>query len=573
MRLRYKGPVTPFSPTNKAMKQRFGRAFRQSGAPLAFAVFIIACFCSLYLAAPAHAGDPPSPPEQEPGTKGDRSDDAQNEEGTSGKGEGAAEDSKEAPKGSEPTPSARKLLEEAGSIADTVSRIRGLAPTDGIEKGVKTREELRKILVEKLAEEQSQKEMRQEAAVYRRLGLIPKALDYRKMILDVLTEQIAGFYDQKTGSLNIMVGIPLDLQRPAMAHEIFHAIQDQQFDLTEMLEPFSARENGDFQLARSALIEGDATVLMIDFSLYEAGTLPKKDVRSIVDIPMMANMLKKLDYEQLGALEKLNKDSDAPQGDQINTPTELFDSALSKAPTIVRRVLIFPYLAGMRFVIALRSGRSWEEFDEVYERPPVSTEQILHPQKYADRDEPVILSYEPAPVLDGYAPIYDTVLGEFQMRLFLEHHLSKEPEADGARSVDVKAAAGGWDGDRLLAYENDDGDVLTSHVSVWDTSRDAIEYYKGLEEVTGRRYPEARTHVASGKHGSSVCFHVEADGNGERVYLERWGDAVVHIEGSPSALDKEGHETNPTTYMLREQIWETLERRPFREVYEERLAE
>ena len=480
-------------------------------------------------------------------------------------------------KSGKPAPSARKLLEEAGAIADRVAQIRGLSKNHPIDKGVKTREQLRDILVEKLAEEQSEEEMRQEAAVFKRLGLIPPDLDYRKMILDVLTEQIAGFYDQKNGSLNIMQGIPLDLQRPAMAHEIFHAIQDQHFDLTQMLEPFSSRENGDFQLARSALVEGDATVLMIDFSLYERGTLPRDQIRSIVDIPMMANMLKQLDFDQLGALEKLSgqKESEEkePTPESADTPTELFDSALSKAPTIVRRVLIFPYLAGMRFVIALRSGRTWNEFDEIYEKPPVSTEQILHPERYAKNDEPVMLFFDPSSVLEDYDKIYETVLGEFQMKLFLEHHLKSDAGSDRKRSIDVEQAATGWDGDRLMAFRQGDRSPLLIHLSVWDSQRDATEYYNALVEASQRRFPEASTRTASGKHGASNCLRAKSGDGAERIYVERWGDAVLHIEGAPSKLNAEGNETNPTTYMVRERTWKTLDRRAFREVYRERMAE
>jgi len=494
----------------------------------------------------------------------------------------------EPPDGSEASPSAETLLEEASEIVAKVARVRGLDPTARIEKGVKTREELRDILVEKLAEEQSKQEMRQEAAVFRKLGLIPEDFAYREVILDVLTEQIAGFYDQQSGALNIMVGIPLDLQRPAMAHEIFHAIQDQHFNLTRMLEPFSSREHGDFQLARSALVEGDATVLMIDFSLYENDTLPRDDIRSIVDIPMMADMLERLDYDQLGALESLdgqgqNQKKDKPSPDRseqspdgpqtsVNSATDLFDSALSDAPAIIRRTLIFPYLAGMRFVIALRSGRTWKEFNEVYDRPPVSTEQILHPQRYADRDEPVVLSY----AVDGAVPngetIYDTVLGEFQMRLFLEHHLEGNQETGS--EIDVPDAARGWDGDRLLALrQNDDQPPLLAHVSVWDSRRDAREYFEALTAVAERRFPDASTRTASGKYGESVCYRSAGEDRPERIYVEQWGDAVLHLEGAPTSLDTDGAETDLTTYQLREQIWESLDRTPFRDVYRRRMQE
>lgn len=476
-----------------------------------------------------------------------------------------------------PNPSANRLLEEADAIAEQVARIRGLPTLETIDKGVRDRNELRDLLVEQLEEEQSRRAMEREAAVLKKLGLVPRDLDYRSTLLDVLTEQIAGFYDQERDQLNIVVGVPLDLQRPAMAHEIFHAIQDQHFDLTRMMEPFSIREHGDFHLARSALVEGDATVLMIDYTLYRRGTLPRSEVRSIVDIPMMAKMLEQLEYGELGALEKLEGESPADPPDpseaaESTNPPGMSGSALEEAPAIIRRGLIFPYLAGMQFVIGLRAGRTWEEFNQVYDRPPVSTEQILHPERYAERDEPVILAYEPGEALESFDEIYDTVLGEFQMRLFLEEHAGETSESGGDRAIDVVEAAKGWDGDRLYGFRDDDGRVVVTHLSVWDSTRDAVEYYNALVEVNQRRFSDAAVRTSSGEHGSSTCLHADHDRGTERIYMERWGDAVLHIEGAPTELE-EGNERDPTTYMLREQVWKSLQRTPFREVYRKRMAE
>jgi hypothetical protein len=476
--------------------------------------------------------------------------------------------------------SARKLLEGADAITDRVGDIRGLETLSSLDKGIKNRKELRKILIEKLAEDQSETEMRHEASVFKKLGLLPRNLDYRETLLDVLTEQIAGFYDQKTEQLNIMVGMSLSLQRPAMAHEIFHAIQDQHFDLQSLFEPFGSQENGDFYLARSALVEGDATVLMIDFSLYEQNTLPQGQARSIVDIPPMANLLEQLKFDDLGALEKLASQTGADVGGEEGPdPSRVLDSALAQAPSIIQRVLVFPYFAGMRFVIAMRKGRSWEAFNEIYRHPPVSTEQILHPERYARGDEPVHLDYRPAPVLgDEYDEIYETVLGEFQMRLFLEQHLRTSDETEDSSAVDVQEAAKGWDGDRLFAYDpaDDRTPLLLTHLSAWDSTRDAIEYYNALVEVMKRRFPDARIRTSDGEHGASTCLHVsrsEGDSlESERIYLERWGDSVLHVEGAPTELDSEGRETDATTYRLRDYIWETLERTPFREVLERKRA-
>ncbi len=441
----------------------------------------------------------------------------------------------------------QELLDTAVEIAEQVAEIRGLELKAPIKKGIKRRDELRDVLITKLAEEVSDDQIAAEGEVFARLGLIPEDLDYKKMLLDVLTEQIAGFYDQKTKELYVMQGIPLVLQRPAMAHELFHGIQDQHFDILSLQAPFSSTENGDFALARSALIEGDATVVMFDFSLYESGTLPQPGKTSVVDIPLVAGMLKRLNFDDLTAIESMMGGAPGMGSESVA------ESALGKAPAIFRELLMFPYFAGMRFIVMMRIQKSWDAIDAIYDNPPVSTEQILHPERYVAGDSPVFLRYAPQKdvLSDQWKSIYDTVMGEFQVHLYLKKHLA---EVEGA---DPSSASMGWDGDRLLAWERNDR-VLLSHLSVWDSEEEASEYYDAVVQTFGVRFPTASVENAEGKYGESTCLLREKAN--ERVYVERWGDLVLVIEGAPSRLDEQGRETDPTLFMMRDQAFSTLER-------------
>jgi hypothetical protein len=465
--------------------------------------------------------------------------------------------------------SGRKLLEEASAISRQVSEIRGLSLEKEITKGLRNRDQLRQILIERLAEEVSEEEVENEGKVYKKLGLMPADLDYRQTLLDVLTEQIAGFYDQRAKELYIMEGIPLELQRPAMAHEIFHAIQDQHFDINRMVEPISNLVNGDFALARSALIEGDASMVMIDFSLYEKGVLPRGDVRSVIDIPMMANVLEQLTRQDVGALQKLLPDAAASGAAPVD-PSELADSALANAPQMIRKLLVFPYFGGMRFVINARAGHDWQRVNAIYENAPVSTEQILHPDRYFAGDQPVLLDFRTAPVLDADQLIYDSVLGEYQMRLILEEHLLN-PEAGSTNIALVDRAMLGWDGDRIRAYEFKDGGVLISHLSVWDTLADAAQYFEAQVQMMKARYPKATISRSEGQYGQSICMVAGRGDQRERIYVEQWGDLILHLEGLPTDLDDQAGETDPTAYMLRDLIMHTVERTPFEQVYRSKL--
>lgn len=464
----------------------------------------------------------------------------------------------EAPKKQPAPQSEEDLLNAADRIAGQVAEIRGLAVKKQVDKGIKRRDELRAVLVEKLAEEVTDADIEAEAKVYKRLGVIPADLDYKKVLLDVLTEQIAGFYDQKTKELYIMEGMPMQMLRPAMAHELFHAIQDQHFDILRLQRPYSTVENSDFALARSALIEGDATVLMFDFSLYESGSLPQPGRTSLVDIPFAANLLRNLQFNDLAELEQM-------AGAFGGAGFDIGESALAKAPRIFREMLVFPYFAGMRFIVAARAGRTWAEVNEIYDDPPVSTEQILHPERYFDRDDPEYVTFDADAALPGWTRIYDSVLGEFQFLQYLNTHASQS-------GVDAAAAAAGWDGDRVHAWEDPkSGRVALALVSTWDSETEADEFYTAAVATTATRYPDAEQTRASGEHGRSTCLVVGPADRRERVYIERWGDVVLYLEGTPSVPGEDGEETNPATHRLREQIWKSLDRAPFSEAMEKAL--
>ena len=476
-------------------------------------------------------------------------------------------------------PNPETLLEEADRIADEIETFRGLGPLRPIDKDIKDREQLRQSLTEHFSDDRSARAMAREAKVFQKLGLLPADLDYRQLILDLYTEQIAGFYDERAGQLNIMEGLPLALQRPTMAHELFHAIQDQRFGLTELIHPLNDDTSAaDLVAARMALVEGDAMAVMLDFSLYREGTLPKDDVRSFVDSPMMRTAFSHLDFDELGAVESMEETSPSTPFPSEESATSsghtagLSGTVLADAPFVIQRSLTFPYLHGLRFVIALRRGRSWDAFNAVYRYPPVSTEQILHPERYASGDEPVVLDYRARPVLRDWTRIYDTVMGEFQMRLFLKKHLVRD--LDG--SVDkkkiarrrVEEATTGWDGDRLRAFESEDGRVAITHLSAWDSTDDAWEYVEALLDSFRQRFEGVSIHRTTGPHGESHCMRLPARGDtaAQRACVQRWNDLVLHVEGLPTRLGPEGRELDPTTHMLTRQIWDTVARKPLREL-------
>ncbi len=409
---------------------------------------------------------------------------------------------------------AEDILDEANTIAERVGQIRGLPPKGMITNGFKSREELRAVVETKLAEEYSAERIANDGDMLVRLGMLAPGTDYGKLIVELLTEQIAGFYDHETDELYLIQGADPATQRITIAHEIFHGIQDQHFDLATVIPPrtgpFGRERNDDFSLATSALVEGDATILMFDFTYQENGLLPANT--SLIDSPLFDSFITPM-------LENMDP------GAMGQSPT------LASAPPWLGQLLVFPYLRGMGFVAALRRGTGdWDKVNAAYADPPRSTEHILHPDKYLAGEAPIGVVLDAnalaqAAAIGGFgpwAPIYDNVMGELQLGLWLvELGLDKDSAA---------RAAAGWGGDRILGFRHADGRVLGVLASVWDSEADAIEFAGALERATAAHRPSFDATVRRGAHGQFVCG---TDGE-ERLTIERWGSWVVWTAGLPA---------------------------------------
>ena len=447
-------------------------------------------------------------------------------------------------------PPTSDLLAQASAIEGKVAQLRGLPLRAPLKKGVRDRDQLRATLLQKIAEEYSDEQLADEGKVYKQLDLLDEKDDYKAIIVDLLTDQIAGFYDQDIDTLFIMQGLPAAMQRPTMAHEIFHGIQDQHFDLNSLIDPLRSTEHGDFALARSALIEGDATVLMMDFLLHEEGDLPSGTITSVAQM-FTPSSLGALNLERLMGLQ-------------------LGEAAQSPIPPFLQESLVFPYTAGLAFIIsAYHQGRSWETINALYdvERAPVSTEQIMHPERYFAGDEPVWIEFEGVEraLGTGWRTMYKNVAGEFQIRLYLRQHLSRPKRGAPLIDVDVDRAAEGWDGDRVIALEHVDGRRVLVQLSVWDSTPDALEYYDALRaSITRRHHDHALRELTSeGKHGRAVCAALTDERGAGSVYIEQWGDTVLHVEGDFGPAPEDG--SNPAR-ALRAPVYESLTRTPLSQI-------
>ena len=301
----------------------------------------------------------------------------------------------------------------------------------------RSREQVRDYVIHKFDQDLPASEIAGLQVALRLFGLVPETLDLRTTMIDLLTEQIAGYYDPDSNALYIPADIEPFQMRIVVSHELVHALQDQYVRLDSIM--LQQRRN-DRRTAAQAVLEGQATVSQIPVLMPEQKpeTLP-------------AGWF----WRQRAVM--------ARQQDQM--------AEFAKAPLWLREGLIFPYLGGAEFLVWFK--RTYPD-RSILERMPVSTEQILHPERYSAADVPTELAFDDA---GADSVLWEDGLGEFETRLLLQQHLGDESEA--------ALLATGWDGDRYRALRGTAGDALV-WVSIWDDAATADRFHRGLERAWAR---------------------------------------------------------------------------------------
>jgi len=301
----------------------------------------------------------------------------------------------------------------------------------------RSRDQVRDYVIHKFDEDLPPSELAGLEAALHLFGLIPDTLQLRPTMIDLLTEQIAGYYDPDSNALYIPADIEPSQLRVVVSHELVHALQDQYVSLDSII---TQQGHNDRRSAAQAVLEGQATVAQISVLMPEQ----RPDTFPVGWF-----------WQQRAVMARLQ-----------TTQMERF----ARAPLWLREGLIFPYLGGADFVVWFGKNRP---DGSVLAAMPISTEQILHPERFAAQDEPTELAFAAAP---------DTVrfedgLGEFETRLVLQQQLGDETEA--------AVLAAGWDGDRYQVL-GPRGEALVWY-SVWDDVRAADRFAAGLERAWQRR--------------------------------------------------------------------------------------
>ncbi|HVX39544.1 MAG TPA: hypothetical protein VHB25_08225 [Gemmatimonadaceae bacterium] len=331
----------------------------------------------------------------------------------------------------------------ADKVADDVPQIEhalGVKFKSPPKLELRTRDQVRDFLVQKLHEPDMQKEIANQEATYKLLGLIPDTMHLANFFVRVLTEQIIGYYDPKTKILYVVQGAPEEYVGITIMHELIHALQDQYTNL-DSLERITGDD--DRAAAAQAVIEGQATYEQLYIMAGGAGNVAAQ-------LP--------------GGWEAMRDEIRESQKTQ---------PVFSSAPMVIQETLLFPYINGADFV------RRWNEHHKhptlPFDSLPVSTEQLMHDAAYFGhpQDVPSIVKLPPIP-----GTVTENDFGEFGTRLYLFKWTN-----DQDRSI---RASNGWDGDRYALVKTPSGNALV-WATVWDAPGDAAEFMSALDSVQAAR--------------------------------------------------------------------------------------
>jgi len=380
------------------------------------------------------------------------------------------------PTGSTPAPQTdipSGILSQMEEIEQQVIRIRGLQPLASLKRKLLTTEQLRQKVKEDFLKNYTPEEVKKDVLTLSTFGLLPANFDLYGLLLDLYTEQIAGFYDDEAKAMYIIQDEDfLGPQRSTYAHEYTHALQDQNFDFRNGLKITDehCKLQSEYCAAVQSLVEGDAS-LTEQFWLLTAATA---------------------------------QDRSQIQEFYQNYQSPVFNAA----PEFLRQDFLFPYRQGLDFVLALYQKGSWVAVNAAFRQPPTSTEQILHPEKYPN-DTPVALSLpDLTPVLTSYSKMDEGELGEWYTYLLLAYGRDASqrlPESDASR------AAEGWGGDHYqIWYDSNQNTTVLILQTRWDDIQQAAEFAQAFARYGTLRWgvPSSQSDGLywTGTYNSEVAF-------------------------------------------------------------------
>jgi hypothetical protein len=344
-----------------------------------------------------------------------------------------------------PTSPDAELVRLVDSLTPSVERAVGLPFKRRPRARMITREQARAYLVGQLQKQLPGDRAAQLSASYKLLGLLPDTLDLRALFVNVLTEQVAGYYDPDSGAFFGVEGASPIAFRTTVSHELVHALQHDYLPLDSIM---TARDDADRLLAAQSVLEGQATLAMLRMQ------------------PEVGDRVLDADFWDQAREGTKQQQGSMPQ--------------FAAAPRVIRETLLFPYIDGADYI------RWWLTHEPRDQQPygkrmPRSSEQILDPERPRHGDVPLRVTFT-----DTTGAVYGDVLGAAEMRVLLAEARSQEQLVD--------AAILGWGGDRFELYGTPKGDALV-WIAVFDSPPARESFLGALKK--GWPHPRAGYRIAA----------------------------------------------------------------------------
>ncbi len=384
------------------------------------------------------------------------------------------------------TSRAKQVCSQADEITRQLTVISGMTLLHPVPCDLITKEKVNEFLKKRLKEAVKPEEIHAEELVLKKFGLVPQDFNLEKTTVDLLTEQAAAFYDYNRRKLFITETTSSATQEPVLAHELSHALADQHFNLARFIK--KGRESDDGSTARLAVMEGQATWIMTEYVARSMG-------QSLRDSPGLA-----------AAMSAMTEGA----GGQF----PVYDTA----PLYLRQSLVFPYTKGMLFQNALVQRDGQKGFAEPFARPPVSSQQILHPEKYLSEVKPTRPELPRVQLPRGYKSLIDGTMGESDHSTIIEQFASKEAAAEISPH---------WRGCRFEIRENKkEGRAVLLYAVEWDSENAAIRYFDFYKSALEKKWKSMKVQEQG-------LYSISGTGDDGRFELRRAGAIVTSAEGMP----------------------------------------
>jgi len=388
----------------------------------------------------------------------------------------------------------------------------GLAIKSSVKRKITSRAEVEGYLKAKFAEDEGAKRLQRDEIVLKKFGLLDRDFDLKPFLLALLTEQVEAYYDSKTKTVNMLDWVDVEEQKPVLAHELTHALQDQRVNLDKWDDQtpddvsLNAAADSDhlakdeLDTARDAVVEGQATAVMMDYILKPMG-------KSLIKDPEVMDFVK----------QQMSSSDSSP--------------VLARAPLLLSKSLLFPYREGLSFEqdIWMDKGQT-AAFAGALDRPPTSSWEIMNPRQYEQKSTPAI------PLLPNIHPLVDKLFKPYDIgqvgKLDLQILASIFAGENVAGEL-TPAWNGGiyWAGQRLSATtpaeQNSTGSLALFYLSAWKNEASAETFAQMYATQLGRKYSGLKPDSAAQLAGAASL----SAGETEQVFTTNEGPVVITTRG------------------------------------------